>query len=371
MKEIICKAISLILMLMTCMSILLMAPMQVSATDVDSDYDYYDDMLDVSKATISPKSLYQMYYLDSGWGWGSNASMDISLKINGLAESLYYNDFSISSSNEDVIYVSSWNASVENNTIKFTAYAYNAGTAKITITLYGKNSTKKVLPSFKVSAARLSMTDGCLLQKGKTKQLKVLENGKKKTKAIVSWSSSNKKVASVSRTGKVKGKKQGNAIIYAKVGKNIKIGCAVAVTTGKKIKVIKKAKKIVKTCKYSQPKRMSSKYYDCSSLVWKAYRAGGIYIGSRSYAPTAANEAKYFSRKKKLKKFSYKAYRKAEYQVGDLCFRCGSKNGRFKNIYHVELVTGIYYDNYSGSIYYTGASGGIGEGGSGAYMARP
>ncbi len=83
-----------------------------------------------------------MYYRDDSWGWGSNASKEISLIITGLTGDLSYDDFSISSSNENVI-----------------------------------------------------------------------------------------------------GKKQGNTIVYARVGKDIKIGCVVAVTSSKKIKAINKAKK--------------------------------------------------------------------------------------------------------------------------------
>ena len=49
---------------------------------------------------------------------------------------------------------------------------------------------------------------------GKTVQLKV-----KGTKAKVKWSSSNKKVATVSKKGKVKAKKVGKATITAKIGK--------------------------------------------------------------------------------------------------------------------------------------------------------
>ena len=58
---------------------------------------------------------------------------------------------------------------------------------------------------------------------GKTVQLKV-----KGTKAKVKWSSSNKKIAAVSKKGKVKAKKAGKATITAKVGKK-KYKCRVTV----------------------------------------------------------------------------------------------------------------------------------------------
>ncbi len=60
----------------------------------------------------------------------------------------------------------------------------------------------------------------------KTVQLKVLNNSKK-----VKWSTSNKKIATVSKKGLVKGKKAGKATITAKVGKK-KYKCTVNVKTG-------------------------------------------------------------------------------------------------------------------------------------------
>ena len=60
-----------------------------------------------------------------------------------------------------------------------------------------------------------------------------LKNNKKKIK----WSTSNKKVATVSSKGKVKGKKKGSATITAKVGKK-KYKCKVTVKN-EKVKYIK------------------------------------------------------------------------------------------------------------------------------------
>lgn len=101
------------------------------------------------------------------------------------------------------------------------------------------NKTKKVLavvlafvlslsllPANNVSAAskkvKLNKTKATVYV-GKTVTLK-LKNNKKKVK----WSSSNKKVATVSKKGKVKGKKIGKAIITAKVGKK-KYKCKITV----------------------------------------------------------------------------------------------------------------------------------------------
>lgn len=77
-------------------------------------------------------------------------------------------------------------------------------------------------------APKLSATSKTVL-KGKTFTLKVKNAGKAKVK----WASSNKKVATVSKAGKVTAKKAGKATITAKVGKK-KLTCKVTVVSNKK-----------------------------------------------------------------------------------------------------------------------------------------
>jgi len=82
-----------------------------------------------------------------------------------------------------------------------------------------------IIPMTSVSAAKkvkLNKTKATIYV-GKTVTLK-LKNNKKKIK----WSSSNKKVATVTKNGKVKGKKAGKTTITAKVGKK-KYRCRVTV----------------------------------------------------------------------------------------------------------------------------------------------
>lgn len=82
-----------------------------------------------------------------------------------------------------------------------------------------------IIPTTNVSAAKkvkLNKTKATIYV-GKTVTLK-LNNNKKKVK----WTTSNKKVATVSKKGKVKGKKAGKATITAKVGKK-KYKCKVTV----------------------------------------------------------------------------------------------------------------------------------------------
>ncbi len=82
-----------------------------------------------------------------------------------------------------------------------------------------------------VNAAQISLNKKkASLTVGKTIQLNV-----KGAKAKIKWSSSNKKVATVSTKGKVKGKKPGQAVITAKIGKNI-LSCKITVKKKTKAK---------------------------------------------------------------------------------------------------------------------------------------
>ncbi len=83
----------------------------------------------------------------------------------------------------------------------------------LTSTLVGVQAAKKV----KINKSKAT------IKVGQTVQLKV-----KNTKKKVKWKTSNKKVATVSKKGKVKGKKVGKATITAKVGKK-KYRCKVSV----------------------------------------------------------------------------------------------------------------------------------------------
>ena len=76
----------------------------------------------------------------------------------------------------------------------------------------------------KAATVKLNMTKKTMVI-GSTYKLKV-----KNTKKTVKWTSSDKKVATVSSTGKVTAKKAGTTIITAKVGKK-KLKCTITVVT--------------------------------------------------------------------------------------------------------------------------------------------
>lgn len=108
----------------------------------------------------------------------------------------------------------------------------------------------------------------------------------------------------------------------------------------KKYATVSKSGKV--KAKYSQPRRMQKGYADCSSYVWKSYKTAGIYFGDKGYAPTAANIAKWCSKKHRLLKLSSYNGRSDKLKSGDLIFykKRSGKNGRYKNIEHVSMYIG-------------------------------
>lgn len=155
----------------------------------------------------------------------------------------------------------------------------------------------------------------------------------------IKWKSSDKSVAKVDSSGKVTGKAAGYAVISATSG-----GCTITymVGVGEKTAVValRKCYSMYGNTKYSQPKRMQKGYADCSSFVWKGYKAAGKTLGSSSYALTAAGLSDW------CKNQGYRIfYGQADVNVllpGDLIFWCGETNGRSDGIYHVDIYQGNY-----------------------------
>ena len=98
------------------------------------------------------------------------------------------------------------------------------------------------ISGFNVSAAAKLNKKKITISVGQTVKLKVKKNSKK-----VKWKSSNKKIVTVSKKGKIKGKKVGKATITAKIGKK-KLKC--------KVKVVAKKTKNDKTVKPANPSQV-------------------------------------------------------------------------------------------------------------------
>lgn len=241
---------------------------------------------------------------------------------------------------DDDFYYSPVNCRLDRERKALVITATKKGETDVTIRLNRKQFTVKV----NVSTVTMKKTSALLAVKGKLRLSVKGYPGK------IKWVSSNKKVASVSKKGYIKAKKKtGNTVVYAQIGDH-RMGCAVSVVSPKMKKVIGTAKRIAKTCKYSQANRMSDKYYDCSSLVWKAFRKMGKTFGDANYAPVAANMAKWCAGKKKMIKGGANAdnIRKMKLKPGDLVFMTGSDNSRYKGIYHVEMFVGYRCYGFQG-----------------------
>ena len=83
---------------------------------------------------------------------------------------------------------------------------------------------------------------------------------------------------------------------------------------------------------YSQEQRDSGNYYDCSSLVYYAWKSAGIDI-SNAGANTAAAEAEGLAGSGKTVAYE-------EMKPGDLIFYSFCHNGRYGNISHVAMYAG-------------------------------
>lgn len=283
--------------------------------------------IDMSNVTLEKTSL-------KGYRYGTAYEyLTFNVKVNGL-EGVYAEDiaFSYTSSNEDMsVYCNFDNGQIEISTV-------SVGATQLQFTINDKVFSLKLT----VRQVDLSCGNSLLMVEKASKQIKV-----KGISGKVTWKSSNPNVLSVSKSGIMKAKKTGNAVIIASVGTG-KVGCAVSVVTATRKKVIAMANRIGRNWKYSQAKRMQNGYYDCSSLVWKAYRLENKYFGMKNYAPVAADIGKWcVQHKKRVKGNIYMNIQKMKFRPGALTFQTGSGNGRYKGIYHVEMFVGYTFEGFT------------------------
>lgn len=211
------------------------------------------------------------------------------------------------------------------------------------VTVYAQVDGVTVASSvIQISNPVLKSSDSIILTKGKKSSIKwkgTVKNSK------ISYKVSGKAIK-ISKKGVITGKKLGNAAITATVdGKEFTILACVG--NAKAVKAVKTAQKIIKNSTYDRFRRMQEGFYDCSALVWKGYRfQPGLIGGSSSYAPVAADQAKYMADHGKV--LSYGPCDTDKMLPGDLIFY-GSKagieayngtKGRYLNIYHVSMYAG-------------------------------
>ena len=145
------------------------------------------------------------------------------------------------------------------------------------------------------------------------------------------------------KSGRITGRSAGRTDIIIKAD-GVTFTFHVEVVSKRALQACKTGYKIMYSSSYSQGRRMSSGYYDCSSLVFRAYgRDSKLLGGTPSWAPTAASMAAHLERTGKV--ISYKGLDASKLLPGDLIFyrmRRGS-NGRYRNIYHVSMYYGDGY----------------------------
>lgn len=168
----------------------------------------------------------------------------------------------------------------------------------------------------------------------------------------VDWTTGNKRVASVSKTGIVTINGIGTTKITAKVNGR-KVLCIVSVSSRTAYRVVKDARAITKkkNIQYSQQKRMSSNYYDCSSLVYRCYRIYGLRFGYThpTWAPTAAEEGRWCAITNHLVAEQAVPILDCKLVPGDtIYYSFNGNNGRYRNIDHTAIFAGYAYDTSIG-----------------------
>ncbi len=210
-----------------------------------------------------------------------------------------------------------------------------AGTDTISFTIEGV--------TFKVKVRGRSLEPVYRFTADVSKKLKV----KGANASLVTWTSDDPEVAEVAADGTVTTKADGAAVILATY-QNMTFGTVVNVAPEEKIKAFTWAKDYAAKSVYSQTLRMTDGYYDCSSLVFRAYQQQGIELPSlsRLWAPTAADLGQSLVTCKPSKKVGATKdtnLKKRLFQTGDLLFETGADNKRYKGIYHVEMFGGYTF----------------------------
>ena len=296
--------------------------------DVDEEPELYD----VTAVRLDTEAIAE-YVDNSPYIYWYEVEKEI--KLTGTGKNIfdeYTQEFSYQCTNKNI----NVDAELYNNTIYLNLSG--GGKGNINFVINGKTFTVSV----SLTKVKLQTTS-LLLATKTTKQLNVTN-----VKTGIKWKSTNSKVATVSPKGLIRAKNTGNTVITATIG-NIKLGCVVSVVPEKIKNVVNRAIHIGKTCKYSQAKRMSDGYYDCSSLVWKAYSKYGTTFDSKYWAPTSQNEAKWCRNKKRVLTggFRYKKIQNMTFLPGDLVFKSKSATEKYSTVYHVEMIAGYEFYGFN------------------------
>ena len=211
----------------------------------------------------------------------------------------------------------------------------NAGRTTITAEVDGTTIRHQLIVT-KPQLASVSTT----LATGKKHKvpLKGVSSGSK-----ITYRSKKPSIAKVNKSGTVIGRSSGTTDIIVKAD-GLTFTYKVTVISQRALKACKTGYSIISSSSYSQARRMTPGYYDCSSLVFRAYGCdSGLLGGTPSWAPTAASMAAYLEGAGKA--IAYGPVDVSKLMPGDLIFyrlRRGG-NGRYRNIYHVSMYYGDGY----------------------------
>lgn len=207
------------------------------------------------------------------------------------------------------------------------------GSTTVTATVDGKTLTCKVYISNPVLKS-----DYSALAPGGTAKISL---SGLTSRSKVTYKSSNPSVAAVSKSGSITAKSGGRSEITVNAdGKEFTYLVEVASQTA--INACIEGNAIIGRSTYSQALRMTEGYYDCSSLVFRAYgRNSGLLGGSYSWAPTAAGMAQHMASTGKV--ISWGPVPVEDLRPGDLIFYGQENNGRYLGIYHVSMYYGNGY----------------------------
>lgn len=203
------------------------------------------------------------------------------------------------------------------------------------VTVEAKKAKNKV----KLNKTQVTAYVGMASVKLKVKNLKTNKN--------ILWKSNKPQVATVATDGTVVFHQKGNAIVTAKAG-NKTLKCVISVISKKAYKAVAQAEKFykAKNMSYSQGNRMGKRSVDCSSFCGRCYLSVGITMGgSTSWCNTAAGMASWATQNHKVVANDAVSISSLKLLPGDLVFYQKGYNGRYKNIYHVEIFMGYGWED--------------------------
>ena len=323
---------------------------QVTGDGEPAEKEFSDEVtVVVTEPKLSEDSLYLNLYnsYKDGDGFYSCAGNEIVLQgISG------YSEVSVRTSSGNLDFDAYRSRDGEDESYSISFYPKKTGTYAADILADGK-SIRVTIGVYKIYFARNSKTMADYASKTWVPERSMIALYPGESTALqlqgvpagvkVKYKSSNRAVAAVDSAGRVTGKGLGYAAITADVN-GLQLTYEVGVSYKNAVGALRYASKHYGSV-YSQEKRMQKGYYDCSSFAWRSYASANTYLGSKNWAPTAADMAKWCAQNGYM--IASGTVDLSRLLPGDLIFLCGTeqngwKNGRYHDIYHVDIYQGNF-----------------------------